>query len=242
MIRVVIAVSLLLAGTILAFSWGQQAGDVAPSRLGQPLQNGEQDNDSESKTDESNDHEQEAKKVKIATFGAGCFWCVEAVFQRLEGVGKIEPGYSNGATENPTYREVCSGLSGHAEVCRIEYDPSKVTYAQLLEVFWKTHDPTTLNQQGADRGTQYRSAIFFHDEEQKQVAEKYKKRLTEADVFGASIVTEITKAEKFYIAEDYHKNYFNDNPDQGYCRAVIIPKLEKFEKAFADKLKKPIRK
>ena len=191
--------------------------------------------DSQPKTDKK---KQKEKKVEIATFGAGCFWCVEAVFQRLDGVEKVEPGYCNGEIADPTYKQVCTGLTGHAEVCRITYDANKITFAELLEVFWKTHDPTTLNQQGADRGTQYRSAVFYHNDEQKELATKYKKRLDDAEVFNSKIVTEITEAEKFYIAEDYHKNYFNDNPNQGYCRAVIVPKIEKFKKAFADKLKK----
>ncbi len=231
MVRIVFAMILLLLGTVLALSWGKSPTDRGPQKE-------QRDKDSSSVTDDSDADAKGSDKMKTATFGAGCFWCVEAVFQRLDGVVKIEPGYSNGETPNPTYKDVCSGLTGHAEVCRIGYDPSKITYAELLEVFWKTHDPTTLNQQGGDRGTQYRSAVFYHDDEQKQLAEKYKKRLNESDVFGAPVVTEITKAEKFFVAEDYHKNYFNDNPNQGYCRAVIIPKLKKFEKAFADKLKK----
>ncbi len=183
---------------------------------------------------------QDAKDVKteLATFGAGCFWCVEAVFQRLEGVIKVESGYSGGKVENPTYKQVCSGETGHAEVCHITYDPSKVSFDTLLSVFWKTHDPTTLNRQGNDKGTQYRSAIFYHSDQQKELAEKYKKELDAAKAFDNPIVTEIVKFEKFWKAEDYHQNYFNDNPEQGYCRAIIAPKIEKFEKVFKDKLKK----
>jgi peptide-methionine (S)-S-oxide reductase len=177
-------------------------------------------------------------KTEVATFGAGCFWCVEAVFQRLEGVVKVESGYSGGTAENPTYKEVCSGKTGHAEVCHITYDPAKVSFDTLLEVFWKTHDPTTPNRQGPDSGTQYRSAIFYHSDRQKELAEKYKKELDKAGAFEKPIVTEIAKFEKFWKAEGDHQNYYNDNPNQGYCRAIIKPKLDKFEKAFKDKMKK----
>ena len=173
-----------------------------------------------------------------ATFGAGCFWCVEAVFQRLEGVAAVESGYTGGHVENPTYREVCNGTTGHAEVAQITYDPSKVTFKELLEVFFKTHDPTTLNRQGADVGTQYRSAIFFHDDAQRQEAEAVKQALDASGAFGAPIVTEIAELGTYYKAEDYHQNYFNLNPNQGYCRAVVGPKVEKFKKVFKDKLKK----
>ncbi len=178
---------------------------------------------------------------RLATFGAGCFWCVEAVFQRLHGVLSVESGYAGGHVESPTYKQVCSGTTGHAEVAQIAYDPSKVTYDELLEVFWQTHDPTTLNRQGADVGTQYRSAVFYHDDEQKRLAETYRQKLTDEKVFDAPIVTEIVpyEAGNYYIAENYHQNYFNDNPSQGYCRAVIAPKLEKFEKVFKEKLKEP---
>ena len=173
-----------------------------------------------------------------ATFGAGCFWCVEAVFQRLNGVSAVQSGYTGGHVENPAYRDVCNGTTGHAEVAQITYDPDKVTFRELLEVFWKTHDPTTLNQQGADRGTQYRSAVFYHSDEQRDEAEALKKSLDESGAFDRPIVTEISKLGTYYEAEDYHQDYFNLNPDQGYCRAVVGPKVEKFKKAFADKLKK----
>jgi peptide-methionine (S)-S-oxide reductase len=181
---------------------------------------------------------QNSKNMEIATFGAGCFWCVEAVFQRLEGVEKIVSGFCNGTTKNPTYKEICEGTTGHAEVCQITYDPTKITYDELLEVFWKTHDPTTLNQQGADRGTQYRSAIFYHNETQKLLAEKYKKALEAEKVFDKPITTEITAADVFYPAEAYHQDYYNQNTSQGYCSFVITPKVEKFKKVFKDKLKK----
>ncbi len=180
----------------------------------------------------------ESPKIETATFGAGCFWCVEAVFQELNGVISVKSGYTGGHTKNPTYKEICTGATGHAEVCQIKYDANKITFPELLEVFWKTHDPTTLNRQGADSGTQYRSAIFYHSEQQKTAAEKYKKKLTDLGAFNSPIVTEITKASKFYGCEDYHDNYFKTNPNAGYCRAVIVPKMDKFRKAFADKIKR----
>lgn len=174
---------------------------------------------------------------ETATFGNGCFWCTEAIFKSLKGVETVESGYSGGKLKNPTYREVCSGLTGHAEVIQITYDPSVISYDELLEVFWQTHDPTTLNRQGADVGTQYRSAVFYHSPEQKEAAEKYKAELNRQKVFDKPIVTEITAFDKFYKAEDYHQNYYANNPNQGYCQIVIVPKLEKFRKVFKDKLK-----
>lgn len=177
-------------------------------------------------------------KSDTATFGAGCFWCVEAVFQRLDGVISVTSGYSGGSVENPSYQQVCTGTTGHAEVCQIVYNPNVISFAELLEVFWKVHDPTTLNRQGADAGTQYRSAVFYHNEEQKQLALKYKGELNDAHAFDNSIVTEITQYKNFYKAEDYHLNYYNNNKKQPYCSIVIAPKLEKFEKVFKDKLKK----
>jgi peptide-methionine (S)-S-oxide reductase len=173
----------------------------------------------------------------VATFGSGCFWCTEAVFQQLNGVLTVVSGYTGGHTANPTYEQICTGSTGHAEVIRVEYDPTIVSYAELLEVFWKTHDPTTLNQQGADKGTQYRSVIFFHDEKQREEAEHYLKKLDAAGVFSRPIVTEISPASEFYPGEAYHQNYFNENPFQPYCRAVIMPKVEKFKAVFKDKLK-----
>ena len=165
-------------------------------------------------------------------FGAGCFWCVEAIFQQVKGVSKVTPGYCGGNTKNPTYNEVCSGTTGHVEVAKIVYDKSLVTLNYLLEVFWKTHDPTTLNRQGNDIGTQYRSAIFYNDEEQKILAESYKKELTFKKVFENRIVTEILKIDIFYPAENYHHNYYNNNKNQGYCKYVIQPKIEKYKKIF----------
>lgn len=175
--------------------------------------------------------------MEQATFGAGCFWCVEAVFQRLNGVKSVVSGYAGGTVNNPTYKEVCSGLTGHAEVAQITYDPGIITYEELLEVFWKTHDPTTLNRQGGDVGTQYRSVVFYHNEAQKKLAEYYKSKLDESEVFDDPIVTEISELPEFFEAEDYHRNYFNNNPTQPYCSVVIGPKVQKMEQVFAAKLK-----
>jgi peptide-methionine (S)-S-oxide reductase len=176
-------------------------------------------------------------KYDTATFGAGCFWCVEAVFQQLKGVVSVTSGYSGGTVKNPAYREVCEGTTGHAEVCQLVYDPKEVSFKDLLEAFWQTHDPTTFNRQGNDLGTQYRSVIFYHSEEQKQIAEKYKKELDISGAFEKPIVTAIDPFTNFYKAEDYHQNYFNQNQDAPYCSYMIRPKLDKFKKAFHDKLK-----
>ena len=178
------------------------------------------------------------KGLQLATFCSGCFWCTEAVFQQVDGVEKVESGYAGGQVKNPTYKEVCSGLTGHAEVIQVTYDPTKVTYDELLEIFWQTHDPTTLNRQGADEGTQYRSVIFYHTPEQKKLAEEYKTKLDAEKIYRQPIVTEISAAPTFYKAEDYHQNYFNLNGNAPYCSYVIQPKLEKFKKVFKDKLKK----
>lgn len=177
-------------------------------------------------------------KTDTATFGAGCFWCVEAVFQQLDGVLKVTSGYSGGYVDNPTYEQVCSKNTGHVEVCRIVYDPEKITYDELLEVFWKTHDPTTPNQQGNDVGPQYRSVVFYHDEEQKKLADEYKAAINKSGAFDKPIVTTVEPLKNYFPAEDYHQNYYNSNPNQLYCRFVIQPKLEKFEKVFKGKLKK----
>jgi len=175
--------------------------------------------------------------IKRITFGNGCFWCTEAIFQAVKGVIKVASGYMGGHTANPTYMEVCNGDSGHAEVLDIEYDEDVVSLDELLLIFFKTHNPTTLNRQGNDVGTQYRSAIFYYNDEQKQAAEKMIKTLTEEHVFDSPIVTEITPASEFYVAEDYHQNYFSDNPNKPYCAFVIQPKLNKFAKEFTDKIK-----
>lgn len=162
-----------------------------------------------------------ATNIDTATFGAGCFWCVEAVFQRLNGVISIESGYSGGSIKNPAYREVCMGTTGHAEVCRILFDKTKVSFDELLEVFWKTHDPTTLNQQGNDIGTQYRSVVFYHNDEQKKLAEKYKEEINKSGAYPNPIVTEISPLINYFKAEDYHQNYFNQNGQEGYCLSLI---------------------
>jgi peptide-methionine (S)-S-oxide reductase len=177
-------------------------------------------------------------KADTVTFGTGCFWCTEAIFQDVEGVISVESGYSGGHVANPTYEQVGSGLTGHAECLNIIYDPSKVTYDELLEIFWQTHDPTTLNRQGNDVGTQYRSVIFYHNQQQKEVAEKYKKELDKSGAYPHPIVTTLEPFTKFYKAENYHQSYYNENGNQPYCQFVIRPKVEKFRKVFKDKLKK----
>ena len=174
---------------------------------------------------------------KTATFGSGCFWCTEAIFELVDGVVSVESGYSAGKTVNPTYKEVTSGKTNHAEVVNIEYDPSKVSYAELLEIFWRTHDPTTLNRQGADVGTQYRSIILYHDLEQKELSEKIMKELDNSGSWDSPIVTQIEKFEKFYTAENYHQDYYKLNPNNGYCAYVIAPKIDKFKKVFKTYLK-----
>ena len=181
--------------------------------------------------------DQKEKKMEVATFGGGCFWCVEAVFLELKGVKSVSSGYMGGKIENPTYEQVCTGTTGHAEVVHIEFDPEVVSFDVLLQVFWKTHDPTTLNRQGNDTGTQYRSVVFYHNQNQKDKATTYKTKLNEAKAYPNPVVTEISAASKLYAAEDYHQNYFNRNPGNGYCAAVIPPKLEKLRKVFGDKLK-----
>ncbi len=175
--------------------------------------------------------------IDTATFGAGCFWCVEAIFQQIDGVLSVIPGYEGGTTDNPTYKEVCSGETGHAEVCQIKFDKTKISYTDLLEVFWSAHDPTTPNQQGGDIGTQYRSIIFYHSREQMLIAETYKQKLNISGAFNSAIVTEISPSKTFYKAEDYHQNYFNNNSNESYCRIVIAPKLDKLKKVFKKKLR-----
>ena len=177
------------------------------------------------------------KPMAKATFAGGCFWCTEAVYKEIKGVKEVTSGYIGGKNPNPTYKQVCTGLTGHAEAVEIEYDPDLVPYEKLLEVFFATHDPTTLNRQGADAGTQYRSGVFYHDDEQKQIAEKVIDRLDAARVFPQRIVTEVTEASKFYPAEDYHQDYFENNPFQPYCQAAVSPKVAKVRKVFKDLLK-----
>jgi peptide-methionine (S)-S-oxide reductase len=177
------------------------------------------------------------QELEKATLGAGCFWCIEAIYQDVKGVHKVESGYAGGHVADPTYRQVCTGTTGHAEVAQITFDPDVISFEDILTIFWRTHDPTTLNRQGADVGPQYRSAIFYHNEEQKRIAEK---SLAETDTSGLwpnPIVTEIAPLDTFYVAEDYHQNYYNDNANQPYCRVVIDPKVRKFRKEFTDRLK-----
>ena len=178
------------------------------------------------------------EKADTAIFASGCFWCTEAIFQELEGVLEVKSGYTGGHVQNPTYKEVCDETTGHAEAIRIIFDPNKISFTELLEVFFQTHDPTTLNRQGADFGTQYRSAIFYLDQNQKKEAEDIVQALGASGAWDDPIVTEISPASTFYVAEDYHQDYFNNNKTAAYCNFVIVPKIEKFKKVFADKLKK----
>ena len=184
----------------------------------------------------------EMKKQKdTATFAAGCFWCIEEQFKQLNGVIEVVSGYTGGKTEKPTYKMVCSGSTGHAEACNVIYDPSIITFDELLAAFFVTHDPTQLNRQGADIGTQYRSAIFYRNEEQKRLSEYYIQKLNEEGAYSDKIVTEISPFEKFYVAEDHHQDYFEKNPNQAYCQFVIKPKLDKFRKVFKDKIKDDLK-
>ena len=180
----------------------------------------------------------DSSNLQIATLGGGCFWCLEAVYDDLRGVTDVVSGYAGGRMRNPSYRDVCSGTTGHAEVVQVTFDPSQVTFREILEVFFTIHDPTTLNRQGADVGTQYRSVIFHHSEEQKAIAEALIAELNAQDLWGRPIVTELTPAPPFYPAEDYHQEYFARNPDQGYCQMVIAPKVSKFRKKYLEHLKK----
>ncbi len=179
----------------------------------------------------------EKQKTQVATFAGGCFWCTEAIFEQVKGVLSVVSGYSGGHVINPAYREVTRGNTGHAEAIQVTFDPSVISYVELLEIFFKTHDPTTLNRQGADVGTQYRSAVFFHSDEQKRITEEIIVALNNEKIWNDPIVTEVTAFTNFYTAEDYHQEYFKNNQQQGYCRIVIQPKVEKFTKVFKDKLK-----
>jgi peptide-methionine (S)-S-oxide reductase len=189
-------------------------------------------------SEEQNENADAPRDREVATFGGGCFWCTEAVFDDLNGVESVESGYSGGRTVNPTYAQVCSGTTGHAEVIQITFDPRVISFKRILEVFFTVHDPTTLNRQGADVGTQYRSVIFYHDEEQKRVAESLIKELDDAHVWNGTIVTEIAPFEAFYLAEDYHQEYFRLNGEQPYCRMVVAPKVAKFREHYREQLKR----
>ena len=191
----------------------------------------------ESNMTETDEIQSENAKLDQATFGSGCFWCTEAVFQQLDGVRKAQSGYSGGQVKNPDYKLISTGTTGHAEVIQITFDPEVITYAEVLEVFWKTHDPTTLNRQGADVGTQYRSVVFYHNDEQRKQAEEYKQKLDAAGAFERPIVTEISPLAEFYPAEGYHQDYFALNGRQPYCQMVIRPKIDKVREVFRDKLK-----
>jgi len=188
------------------------------------------------------ENEQSKKRTATATLGGGCFWCTEAVFLRLRGVSKVTSGYTGGSVENPTYRQICTGTTGHAEVVRIEFDPEEIEFAQILDVFFHTHDPTTLNRQGADVGTQYRSSVFWDSKKQKDEASAVISDLDDSGEFDFPIVTTLEELGKFYPAEDYHQNYFDENPRQGYCEMVINPKVTKFQKRYKELLKKPAAK
>jgi peptide-methionine (S)-S-oxide reductase len=177
------------------------------------------------------------KKVELATLGGGCFWCSEAVFTQLKGVESVDPGYSGGSLENPTYEQVSTGTTGHAEVVQVAFDPSVISYREILEIFFSTHDPTTSNRQGPDVGTQYRSVIFYHNNQQRATAELVLKELTEEKLFDAPIMTKIEPLERFYKAEEYHKDYFKRHPEQQYCRIIIAPKIAKLQKLYLSKLK-----
>ncbi len=197
-----------------------------------------QNTDNQKSTNKMSNKKNNLEGAEVITLGAGCFWCVEAIFQQVEGVLQVESGYSGGLVKNPTYKEVCTGMTGHAEVVQVSYDPKKISFDKILEIFWKTHDPTTLNRQGADEGPQYRSAVFYHNEAQKATAEAWKAKLNAEHVFPNPIVTEITPFKVFYPAEDYHQDYYELNGHNPYCQVVIKPKLDKFLKVFKDNLKK----
>ena len=182
-------------------------------------------------------HSNNDKNLEIATLANGCFWCTEAIFSRVVGIKSVIPGYSGGKTSNPSYEQVCTGITGHAETIQIEYDPKTISFEKILDIFWHTHDPTTLNRQGNDVGTQYRSAIFYHDENQRDIAENLKRELEKEGVFKDPIVTEIVPFSKFYPAEDYHKEYYENNRNASYCNFVIDPKVQKLLQKYSDKIK-----
>lgn len=211
-----------------AYTFNAQCDTKSGSRLAKAFDTLQSEEDTKDTTAES--------KLERATFGNGCFWCTEAVFEELDGVKRVASGYSGGLLANPTYKQVCTGRTGHAEVIHLEFDPSIISYAKLLEVFWRTHDPTTKNRQGPDVGPQYRSAVFYHNDEQKELAQKFKAELNKAHAFRKPIVTEIAKFEKFYAAEKYHQDYFKMNGRDPYCQRIIRPKMSKFRRVFADEL------
>lgn len=229
--------SVVLAFTLLfsATSWSVETSKVPDvfERLHAEAKAAETGDDEDSES-----AEEPKPKLELATFGNGCFWCTEAVFEELYGVKEVVSGYSGGRIPNPTYQAVCTGLTGHAEVIHLRFDPEKISFGKLLEVFWRTHDPTTLNQQGPDMGTQYRSAVFYHNDEQKKLATHYKRELNKARAYRKPIVTKVTKFNKFYPAEKYHQDYFELNGRAPYCRQLIRPKMTKFRRAFKDQLER----
>jgi peptide-methionine (S)-S-oxide reductase len=227
--RMAVAAAILLAGLMAGGAEQELAGGQAPPSS---VSAEEALKEAPGRTGDG-----DGTNLEQATFGAGCFWCTEAVFQQLKGVRSVVSGYSGGSIQSPTYYQVSTGLTGHAEVVQVTYDPRIIGYAELLEVFWKTHDPTTPNRQGPDVGTQYRSVIFYHNDEQRQLAEHYKQQLTAARAFRGPIVTQLAPLTAFYPAEVYHQEYYSANPRQPYCRSVIRPKVEKVRKVFKDKLK-----
>lgn len=221
--RVGLTASLLVVGLVVVAASQNFGGRVAVANDEKP---------------EANSSEGSEKKMAIATFGGGCFWCVEGAMEQLNGVSSVVSGYEGGHVVNPTYEQVCSKKTGHIEVCQIHFDPAVISYDELLEVFFKIHDPTSRDRQGADAGPQYRSVIFFHDEEQENTAKEHIKKLEATRTLGRKIVTEVLPTETFYVAEDYHQDYFAKNPFAGYCQAVVKPKVDKVQKEFSDKLKK----
>jgi peptide-methionine (S)-S-oxide reductase len=245
--RTAYEVFLVLVSAATVLTTGPALAAKPPAKKG--TASSQSDSTADKKTGEEKDmnessslNDAPAGALEKATFGGGCFWCSEAVFQQIKGVRSVVSGYSGGLTKNPSYQEVCTGQTGHAEVIQITFDPQEVSYPELLEVFWQTHDPTTLNRQGADVGTQYRSVIFFHNPAQKEQAEHYKQELDKEHAFHKPIVTEITEFSEFFPAEDYHQNYYNLHKGQDYCAAVIRPKVSKVKKVFKDKLKEPAAK
>jgi peptide-methionine (S)-S-oxide reductase len=234
----IVLIGMLAVGCGQSTAQGVQTGKQQESASSAAKTNSKQ----EAKSGETTATEvakQKGKEMNLetATFAGGCFWCTEAVFLALEGVDSVLPGYMGGHVLNPTYKQVCGGATGHAEVIQIKYDPEKISFDELLYIFFKTHDPTTLNRQGNDVGTQYRSAVFYHNDNQKASAEAIKKKIDEAKLYRNPVVTEISEASTMYVAEDYHVNYFNKNPNDGYCNAFIPGKIEKLKKLFGDKLK-----
>lgn len=234
-------IRILLVGTIASACLGSFAAEGIHRKTGVRLTAAfkklEEEQAQKVVSNEGREANTESSKLEKATFGNGCFWCTEAVFEQLKGVKSAVSGYSGGQLANPTYEQVCSGLTGHAEVIQVEFDPRIISFAKLLEVFWTTHDPTTLNRQGADIGTQYRSAIFYHNENQKELAAKFKTELDKSNAFRDPIVTEITEFDAFYPAKDYHQEFFALNGRHPYCKAVIRPKMKKVKKVFKDYLK-----